>query len=58
MVFIQLRQYFLYGDILFKNINKYGILDVDDLPQNFLITESLINLECLENETKEIVLSI
>ena len=42
------------GDQLFKYIGKFRSLEVEDLPQNFLIANSSINMEFLENKTGEI----
>ena len=41
-------------DQLFKFIGKFGYVVIGDLPQEFLIKSSSINLEFLENKTGEI----
>ena len=41
------------GYQLFKFIGKFRYLGVEDLPQEFLIKNSLINVEFLENKTGE-----
>ena len=42
------------GDQLFKFIGKLRYLGIEDLPQEFLIENSLINVQFLENKTGEI----
>ena len=42
------------GDQLFKFIGKFRYLGIEDLPQEFLIENSLINVQFLENKTGEI----
>ena len=42
------------GDQLFKFIGKFRYLGIEDLPQEFLIENSLINVQFLENNTGEI----
>ena len=42
------------GDQLFKFIGKFRYLGIEDLPQEFLIEKSLINVQFLENNTGEI----
>ena len=46
------------GDQLFKFNSKFRNLVVEDLPQEFLIENSTINVEFLENKAREIVNSI
>ena len=41
-------------DQLFKFIEKLRFLGMEDLPQEFLIENSLINVKFLENKTGEI----
>ena len=42
------------GDQLFTIIGKFRYLGVKDLSQEFMIENSLINVELLENNTREI----
>ena len=42
------------GDQLFKFIGKFSYLEMEDLPQEFLIENSSINVELLENKTGEL----
>ena len=42
------------GDQLFKFIGKFRYLGIEDLPQEFLIENSLINVQFLKNKTGEI----
>ena len=53
----ELDSILLNGDFLFKALKKNRILDVEDLPQSFLIKDSIINIEYLENKTGEIILN-
>lgn len=45
-------------DQLFKFISIFRFLVAEDLPQDFLTESSTINMEFLENKTREIVNSI
>ena len=42
------------GDQLFKFIGKFRYLGMEYLPQEFLVENSSINVEFLENKTREI----
>ena len=39
------------GDLLFKSLNNYRYLAIEDLPQGFLVENSSINVEFLNNRT-------
>ena len=42
------------GDLLFKSLSNYRYLGMEDLPQEFFIENSSINVEFLNNRTGEI----
>ena len=42
------------GDILFKPLNNYIYLGVEDLPQEFFIENSTTKVEFLNNRTEEV----
>ena len=46
------------GDILFESANNYRYLGMEDLPQEFFIENSSINLEFLNNRTGKITTRI
>ena len=43
-----------YGDLLFKYLNNYRYRGMEDLPQEFFIETSTINVEFLNNKAGEI----
>ena len=42
------------GDLLFKSLKNYRYLGIEDLPQEFPIENSSINVEFLNNSTGKI----
>ena len=45
----------LNGDLLFKSINKFQYLGIDDMPNILKIKNSFLTIEYLENKTAEFV---
>ena len=43
------------GDLLFKSLNNYRYLGMEDMPQEFFIENSSINVEFLNIRTGEII---
>ena len=56
-VFFDLDCILQKGDLLFKSLNNYRHLGMEDLPQDFFIENVSINIEFLNIRTGEITLT-